>query len=680
MAYGTKYIINFKNEKDVSCQIVIEKNGYVGSYSLLEAGPQPFTLSYRNGEDDKFEPIRASEATIQLLQGAVSISDFVGDGDNDFRVNFFYRTNDNPITIWRGIIIQDDISVSFTNNPNIIELRATDGIGLLKGVTFDQTDLEDYGLETPQKISSIIGACLDKTYLELKYRIHNNIFEDDQDDRTVNAYNCAFDQTYLDTYTFMSDVTKYESCYDVLEKILSSWNCTLFQYNGIWQIMRVQEMIEGRNLYGTLYNADRTISTSETASNREYLADISAVGDLIYCNADQINKLVRPVRRARAEYYWEIFPDLPKNSRWLNGTVQPSPESGLPVYDAVLLDDWDHSGVSKYYLRRYYDNGIPSNNQYLYLKWDGSASHNTNTSPSTTNKDSYIGLRSTPFRVNAGDICQMTYDSKFETSPSGTSWTIASYNAMILLDDLNSSDIYTYNQQNETWVKNKRYLFLQTWNGGFELATDWKTNDVETQQFPVDGTLYIYFMVPGAVTASYVGNQQVHFRNFRFRYSPAALTGKGYFHQLSQNKSVSNEDVYQVYLNDGRIAVSKGAMFLSDGNFTNQWGYSGGTKDKNFLQINARGHYRGKYRYPNTLSGSFYGVTYDDANTGTTLPIGLLNRYRIQDISVNKRFMMTSLTIDYKTEISQATLFEVYDSSTSDASTTGDNELNGYIH
>src|ERR1035437_1106764 len=102
---------------------------------------------------------------------------------------------------------------------------------------------------------SVIKRCLSATDLELNTNIYCNIYESSQVDSSS-----FLDQTLIDVQTFLTNNTDYDNCYSVLEKILGRFNLSLFQAEGVWNIVRWDELRYWANLIpGFSYDKDMVL-------------------------------------------------------------------------------------------------------------------------------------------------------------------------------------------------------------------------------------------------------------------------------------------------------------------------------------------------------------------------------------------------------------------------------------
>lgn len=76
MAFRTAYIIQFTDQEQAQWNIQLQLDGYSGNPAALVGAASPLNIRYEGGEDDIFEPIRKSKATIRIYMRATDQSIF----------------------------------------------------------------------------------------------------------------------------------------------------------------------------------------------------------------------------------------------------------------------------------------------------------------------------------------------------------------------------------------------------------------------------------------------------------------------------------------------------------------------------------------------------------------------------------------------------------------------------
>lgn len=186
-----------------------------------------------NGDDDNFQTIMTSEFNFNMLsenaEDAKFYDLFTGD-ESRFKVEIY---DENDQLFWSGFLLPDEYSEPYKNGAFFVNFTATDGLGLLKNKPFNF-----YNYDEEVSVVRIVAMCLQQT----------NLFQDIHLAEALQMSTKYWDSVLLKISNFRSesnfsggfnqvDETEYDSCYDVLEKVLKAIGCTLFNYAGKWWLL-----------------------------------------------------------------------------------------------------------------------------------------------------------------------------------------------------------------------------------------------------------------------------------------------------------------------------------------------------------------------------------------------------------------------------------------------------------
>jgi len=138
MSYNERYFFTFYADKDIRTAVpsdeyevkILGLNTTEPSEEI-QAQENPVTIIYQNSSDNKMEPFRGSECTLNLM------------ATENFQLETLYTENElfwlvqvyrNLSLIWQGFIIPDGCQESFSFTPYRISVNAVDGMGLLKNL------------------------------------------------------------------------------------------------------------------------------------------------------------------------------------------------------------------------------------------------------------------------------------------------------------------------------------------------------------------------------------------------------------------------------------------------------------------------------------------------------------------------------------------------------------------
>jgi len=135
MAYGIKYYSEFDSFKTLQSYILnIYQKDYTGGSTQLLLSGSPVVQEWQ--EDDPIAPIKGSTLKISYISDGISLDDFYSNEDNTFLVEL--KRLETGETMFKGYILQDDCQEIQVDFNHIIQLTASDNLGLLKDVTLDQ--------------------------------------------------------------------------------------------------------------------------------------------------------------------------------------------------------------------------------------------------------------------------------------------------------------------------------------------------------------------------------------------------------------------------------------------------------------------------------------------------------------------------------------------------------------
>lgn len=214
MSYNPAYILRAESERGNDIRIEILKKDFTGEPVYKSMGSAPI-LAIEQGDG----AIKGSslEFTIQAdTEG--ELKEFYTVDNKLFKAHL-YRNNQ---LYWQGYVLPELYSENYIDPPFDISVTATDQLATLKEITYAQE-------EGMFPLMEIIQYILLQTGLEIPVRQHVGITVGEDE-------NSFLDNSYLYTEGFWG-----ESCYDVLNNLLSSANLTLQMIAGEWVISSITD-------------------------------------------------------------------------------------------------------------------------------------------------------------------------------------------------------------------------------------------------------------------------------------------------------------------------------------------------------------------------------------------------------------------------------------------------------
>ena len=222
-----------------------------GSFILKDVQLIDCAITYLNGADETSDPIMPAELRADLLIDNADLNTFVEDLAGASEGRFLVKLERDSIIEFLGYVLPDlseiediplEIGYKFT-------LKATDGLGRLKGIQYSLFD------DTPYSGSStfvdIILKCLNKnTELQSFYGTKADFLK-----TLVNWH--AEQYTYSNTIDPLLNTRvperafytrdkkgnyKFRTCYDVLKSICEAWNARMIYSLASFQFLQVNEL------------------------------------------------------------------------------------------------------------------------------------------------------------------------------------------------------------------------------------------------------------------------------------------------------------------------------------------------------------------------------------------------------------------------------------------------------
>lgn len=249
MAYNLRFYHNFKDETGQQWTIEIYRDIVTPPAQVeIECGESPIVLSYRNSGDEKYSNIKSSVAIINIyVTTNFDYRELVTFNEREFKVIL----KKGSYTYWVGYLISDTYQEQYTDTPYTFQVRAIDGLGMLKYTNFHTGNIGETNIprENHESILDGIRFCLSTLSLSLPViegvNIQNTLHTYTTTTSTLSSFN--YDPQVF-AKTFLEDgevVIEPGSCYNALEGFLKSFTARIYQRfygnEAVWWIERINE-------------------------------------------------------------------------------------------------------------------------------------------------------------------------------------------------------------------------------------------------------------------------------------------------------------------------------------------------------------------------------------------------------------------------------------------------------
>lgn len=716
--YKTKYIIPFENNLNQPYEIFLNYRDYTGSFTTLIAGDPPCNIQSTNGDQDPLYPLLGSELTMTIPVGVtvnnvvqnanLTIRDFVATNDKDIQVQIFYN-KDYSKTVWEGYVDVEANSQPFYDPPFVLSIRATDGLGLLKGVDFTDADGNLFaGSLTPLDwIANILYKAGSQKNIRCYFPFTNTVASSTSPITAFTIAAITFYQSQPQTTIDPSvDVLSLEAddCNSALEKIVRCLGCRLYQENGVWVLKSLasyifpngnsyQEFTVGDPVDGyvvTTQVASAIVDLDISIGDKEIMRMVTGDGTLspkrgtkwvkLTYNFDQsLNKICN---QDLAQGLADPSNNGTISSTFIDAGITPAFVYSYLAYQAFCFEHLDGPGefhpypsispTAAAYIRDIQDVNGNSVDRMLVLA-------------KPTSILTY--LRSTKFLIDKGDVLNLSFDWRTKenvNSPAADQTADVAYIFLYGIDGTFWAFGYSPQGTNKPqWVQMPDANFVDgagntpnlttpefgdsANNGYLNCSTVLQTSSgFYYGAAPVSGDIEILFLnIPGqlpSVTEYWFKNIKVAivpFINGSFR----PLNGD--FNFMSSNSTINQTDSDTREISDAYRRYLKGALLQSDGKslMTITWKGLPTDPPTRFTKLMDKLRWNILNPVREKIEGQVRGLTYVDSTTFEVFHSGFSNSYFFTDGSnitdPTRKFILTSFDSDFGTGQSRMVFIEV---------------------
>ena len=367
----------------IAVQVANNSAAILDNQVTLKGNNSPIQLTYNSTQDDLLSPFRSSYLDISFYKESLSdnYTELFAAEDDAYKV-YLLKNND---LFWRGWIGSQLFSEPFQSPPYLINLRAYDGLHLLKNkLYFDNIDVfqaqsntlnDRYGYHN---ITDIVEKCIYNTgvigesiYLDSDLYYYINI---------TNGSNFASQFTYrtrIHHQTFLKGESNSMNMEEVLKIILEALGCIIYQRDGDWCIMRI---------------SDLTLNASSNCVKRSnWRYDSSTL-------INYVTTTTVPQGLTR----------MTKNTNFLKVEGKGSFTMQYPLKEVIIEQEFDHNMITKTTIDSVRDLGASDpSGIYLFDEWE----------PSGANVQEAVVLRSQQVLSEQTDIAKSFIE--VDLNPSG---------------------------------------------------------------------------------------------------------------------------------------------------------------------------------------------------------------------------------------------------------------------
>jgi hypothetical protein len=283
MPYGLRYTITQILRNGTNQVIEIYERDYAAGV-VKTYKPVSIIVQPNSNEEYPYPTIISTQVNFSiLLETQDDYDQFPNVLSQDDR-KYYVVLKESTNVMWRGYMFNDYTQMGFSTGITQADFTCIDGISFMQNIEYVRDDSINQ-LDTQLNVISD-GLKLLGYPDVLNLVVACSYFAGGMLDRQDAVSNEPFSQIYQYRRDFMG-----ESYYDIIGKIMTSFNCRMFQANGDWCIFSMNEMAASTN-YFTKYNilATPTITSSGVLNNTVNILPY-ADGNVHFINNSQIKLL-----------------------------------------------------------------------------------------------------------------------------------------------------------------------------------------------------------------------------------------------------------------------------------------------------------------------------------------------------------------------------------------------------
>jgi hypothetical protein len=326
MAYGLRYTLKQILRDSSLLTVNVYEDSYPGSiYNYI---PTSISISPNSNSDEPEPGIISSQLNFSFIVSTTddftNFPDLLSYNDRKYYVELTRTdTSNNVFVLWRGFMFNDYVNVPFTTGNVQVDITCIDAISFMKNNIYAYPE----NVNETQNLYSIVSSGLNS----IGYPNITSLYQCCSyfGSLMVNRSTVASNEPFTQTYIYKRDLVG-ANYYDLIEQIVKSFGCRLFQQNGDWWIISANEMASN-TIYYTKFNLSNNTYTGGTLDNSVTISPYN--GSNIYFVNNSQNKITRkgyPVVKVTAPV------------KYANDYIS---NSTFKLYGAGYITNWNISEV-----------------------------------------------------------------------------------------------------------------------------------------------------------------------------------------------------------------------------------------------------------------------------------------------------------------------------------------------
>jgi len=246
MAYGLRYTLTqvLRNGSTLVVNIY-EKDPSIATVKTYQ--PTSILLQPNSSEEDPLGGIISSQLNVSFLISTQddydNFPDLLNADDRKYYVELVNVVGASTNIKWKGFLFNDYINLPFTTGNQEVNFICVDALSYLKYTTYSALEGNTNGITN---LLSVLNTALYSIGYNSDTYLYSccSYFAAGMLDRATSTDN----EPFVQTYQFRRDFVGLDY-FTIVDNIVKSFGCRLFQYQGNWWIMSINEMAGATNYY-----------------------------------------------------------------------------------------------------------------------------------------------------------------------------------------------------------------------------------------------------------------------------------------------------------------------------------------------------------------------------------------------------------------------------------------------
>ena len=544
MPYGIKYTLTQALRDGSNLYVNIYERDYVDDL-VINYDAVNIQLNSNASEDEPLAAIISSQLNISFLVSDENYADFPDLLNFDVR-KYFVKLYNEDVLLWCGFLFNDYVQVPFTTGYIQVDMIAIDGLSFLENTQFNFYELKS--INAAEKLIDIIAETLNViAYPETIDLITScSYYAAGMDNRADSLLSEPFNQTYQYRRDYQG-LTYYE----VLDNIVKSFGCRLFQSDGKWQLLAINEMANDTRYFTRYEIYPAAVAISGGTFNKDVTINPYANGNVHFVNNTQ-TKIVRKGYPKLILGHTYSFPDNYAHNGNFKGL-----NTSTSLYGWLLIGSYGLT--SDVYIQE-----VPENQSNIVILTNSFAGTEVSMQMGDGTTFNYL-----PYIVAPSFTISFVYRMFF-----------AKVKMQITIQEAPLTPIYYYNSSNY-WQTSPTFIDINKPNETFTNANYSKEINLFSVDNPAFSNIIGYVRIK---IYTYTTLSNIHISDFKIEQNLGTKGSLNVIRQIS-NEDVPTKDLTQPYgtpINEAS-ANNLGVLFSQSLDVLSNW-----------------------YRYPNTTEEFLY--------------------------------------------------------------------------